>query len=120
MACVSECMLVRLTSNYLYNCVENSLMASDDASAFMKISTYAGLNAFTLCGAGKAMSLAMTAHWVCNFAVGQFFDFARVQWGAAGIFAFFGAMCAVAVLYVKSSVPETKGRSLDEVQTMLS
>lgn len=70
--------------------------------------------------AGRAMSLAMTAHWVCNFAVGQFFDYARVQWGAAGIFAFFGAMCAVAVVFIKSSVPETKGRSLEEVQAMLS
>ena len=70
--------------------------------------------------AGRAMSLAMTAHWVCNFAVGQFFDYARVQWGAAGIFAFFGAMCAVAVLFIKSSVPETKGRSLEEVQAMLA
>lgn len=69
---------------------------------------------------GRAMSLAMTAHWVCNFAVGQFFDYARVQWGAAGIFAFFGAMCAVAVLFIKSSVPETKGRSLEEVQAMLA
>ena len=59
-------------------------------------------------------------HWVCNFAVGQFFDYARVQWGAAGIFAFFGAMCAVAVLFIKSSVPETKGRSLEEVQAMLA
>lgn len=71
-------------------------------------------------GAGRAMSLAMTAHWVCNFAVGQFFDYARVQWGAAGIFAFFGAMCAVAVVFIKSSVPETKGRSLEEVQAMLA
>lgn len=70
--------------------------------------------------AGRAMSLAMTAHWVCNFAVGQFFDYARVQWGAAGIFAFFGAMCAVAVVFIKSSVPETKGRSLEEVQAMLA
>ena len=70
--------------------------------------------------AGKAMSLAMTAHWVCNFAVGQFFDYARVQWGAAGIFAFFGAMCAVAVVFIKSVVPETKGRSLEEVQAMLA
>lgn len=69
---------------------------------------------------GRAMSLAMTAHWVCNFAVGQFFDYARVQWGAAGIFAFFGAMCAVAVVFIRSSVPETKGRSLEEVQALLA
>lgn len=69
---------------------------------------------------GRAVALAMGAHWVCNFVIGQAFLAAVAGVGVAGVYAFFAAVCAAAVAFVRSAVVETKGRSLEEIERAMA
>lgn len=69
---------------------------------------------------GRAVSLAMGTHWVANFALGQLFLPALGHFGVSGVYLFFAAVCAVAVAFVQSSVVETKGRSLEEIELAMA
>ena len=60
--------------------------------------------------AGRAVSLAMVAHWVCNFAVGQLFLSAVAAVGVPGVYLFFAAACFACVAFASKAVVETKGR----------
>ena len=64
---------------------------------------------------GTAVAMAMTTHWVCNFAIGQLFLPAVGAVGVAGVYGFFALVCGLAVAYVDKEVPETKGRSHGDV-----
>ena len=65
------------------------------------------------------MSLALAAHWIFNFGIGQLFLPAVSQFGLASVYLFFAAICGVTVLYTKSQVVETKGLSLEEIEKLL-
>ena len=65
------------------------------------------------------MSLALAAHWVCNFGIGQLFLPAVAKFGLAGVYLFFAAVCAATVWYTRSQVVETKGLSLEEIERLL-
>ena len=62
----------------------------------------------------KGISIGASSNWLNNFAVAMstpdFVDSAKF-----GAYVFFGLMCVLAVLYVWFLVPETKQRSLDEL-----
>jgi hypothetical protein len=66
--------------------------------------------------AGNAVSAAMVTHWVCNVAIGQNFMAATANYGISTVYAFFGACSLVAAGYVSGNVPETKGKSFDQIQ----
>lgn len=59
--------------------------------------------------AGRAVSLAMVTHWVCNFAIGQLFLSAVAAVGVPGVYTFFAAVCFACVAFVGRFVVETKG-----------
>lgn len=65
---------------------------------------------------GNAVSAAMVTHWVCNVAIGQNFMAAANAYGISAVYAFFGACSLLAALYVSRNVPETKGKSFDQIQ----
>jgi MFS family permease len=65
---------------------------------------------------GTAVALAMGSHWVCNFFVGQMFLPAVSMFGVAGVYTFFAAVCALAVIFVSKQLVETKGKSLKEIE----
>jgi sugar porter (SP) family MFS transporter len=70
---------------------------------------------------GRAVSLAMTVHWVANFMVGQFFQPALQAVGQVGVYTSFALVCAIAVIVCKSAfIPETKGKSLAEIEAELA
>ena len=69
---------------------------------------------------GRAVSAAMATHWVCNFAVGQAFLPAVSAVGVSGAYLFFAGVCLVTVAFVRAQVPETKGRSLEEIEVAMS
>jgi sugar porter (SP) family MFS transporter len=69
---------------------------------------------------GRAVSAAMATHWVCNFAVGQAFLPAVSAVGVSGAYLFFAAVCLATVAFVRAQVPETKGRSLEEIEAAMS
>jgi sugar porter (SP) family MFS transporter len=59
---------------------------------------------------GRAVALAMGAHWLSNFAIGQLFLSAVAAVGVAWVYAAFAVVCFLAVWYVERGVVETKGR----------
>ena len=68
---------------------------------------------------GLAVSAAMATHWVFNFAVGQLFLPAVDAVGVAGCYLFFAGVCTLAVLFARSAVVETKGRTLEEIEVLM-
>ncbi|KAI7836406.1 hypothetical protein COHA_009737 [Chlorella ohadii] len=69
---------------------------------------------------GRAVSLAMVTHWVCNFAIGQLFLSAVGAFGVPAVYLFFAAVCFACVAWVGRAVVETKGRSLEEIELAMA
>ncbi|EFN58991.1 hypothetical protein CHLNCDRAFT_55965 [Chlorella variabilis] len=69
---------------------------------------------------GRAVSLAMVSHWVCNFAIGQLFLSAVSAFGVPAVYLFFAAVCFACVAFVSKAVVETKGRSLEEIELAMT
>lgn len=67
----------------------------------------------------KGMSVAMCVHWMVNFIVGLFFLQLLIQLGASRLYAFFSVVCFMAAIFVMRNVLETKGRSLEDIETQL-
>lgn len=65
---------------------------------------------------GKAMSVAIFFLWVSVFAVSQTFPMLLSSIGSAYTFWIFMVMSVLAFVFVKKSVPETKGKSLEEIE----
>ena len=63
--------------------------------------------------------MALAAHWVFNFGIGQLFLPAVSNFGLATVYLFFAAVCGVTVWYTKAQVVETKGLSLEEIERLL-
>ena len=70
--------------------------------------------------AGQAVSLALAVHWVANFGIGQLFLPAVERFGLPMVYLFFAAICFSTVAFTQSAVPETKGKSLEEVEALLA
>ncbi len=65
------------------------------------------------CGnTGKAVSLAMVTHWICNVALGQTFMSVVNAYGISTAYAFFGVVSLLGMAYISSAVPETKVMAL--------
>jgi sugar porter (SP) family MFS transporter len=65
---------------------------------------------------GAAMSIAATAHWVGNFILTLSFPTLITRLGMDNVFFVFVGVCLVGVLVVKKYLPETKGKSLEEIE----
>ena len=65
---------------------------------------------------GVAMSAAGFALWVGTYLVGQFTPWCMTAFGSAGTFYFFAAMCVPYLLVMWRLVPETTGRTLEEIE----
>jgi SP family arabinose:H+ symporter-like MFS transporter len=65
---------------------------------------------------GRAMSVATFAIWLACYIVSQTFPILRESFGPARIFWFCAACSAATFLFVLLVVPETKGRSLEEIE----
>jgi hypothetical protein len=66
------------------------------------------------------VSLALATHWVFNYAIGQLFLPALGAVGISGVYLFFALVCAVTVIFARTQIVETKGRSLDEIQKLMA
>jgi sugar porter (SP) family MFS transporter len=65
---------------------------------------------------GQAMSVATMANWGANFVVTISFLTLLSAIGNAGTFFLFAGLSIVALAYFQRQVPETKGRSLQEIE----
>jgi SP family arabinose:H+ symporter-like MFS transporter len=64
---------------------------------------------------GRAMSIATTALWLVGYAGNQLFPIMQKHLGSDGTFWCFSAGALLTIILVASLVPETKGRSLEEI-----
>lgn len=65
---------------------------------------------------GVAMSVAGFALWVGTYLIGQFTPWALSVLGPSGTFFFFAAMCLPYLFVMWRLVPDTTGKSLDEIE----
>ena len=65
---------------------------------------------------GRAISVATAVNWLSAFLVSQFFLSVVDAIGESKTFFLFSALCIVSFVFVYRLVPETKGRSLEEIQ----
>lgn len=68
----------------------------------------------------KAVALCLGVHWVSNFFIGLSFLAIVNAVGLGYVYLFFASVCALGVLFVDKFIIETKGRSLEEIERMLS
>ncbi len=61
-------------------------------------------------------SLGCFTHWILAAVITNVFPFFANTFGPSSIFAFFGVMMILQLLWVIFKMPETKGRSLEEIQ----
>jgi sugar porter (SP) family MFS transporter len=69
---------------------------------------------------GTAMGVAIFLHWGANFAVSQSFPILIDKFDPGAVFLGYAAMGVLALLFVRWRVTETKGRSLEEIETDLA
>lgn len=69
---------------------------------------------------GAGMSLCFVTHWVFNFVIGQAFLPVVEAVGGPAVFVGFAGVCALSVLFVRATVVETKGKSLDVITKELA
>ncbi len=67
-----------------------------------------------------AMSAATVANWAANYLVAATFLSLAGLLGKAGIFWLYAAMGALTFIFILRLVPETKGRTLEEIQELLA
>ncbi|GMQ26741.1 sugar porter family MFS transporter [Algoriphagus sp. oki45] len=68
---------------------------------------------------GAAISIGALAHWVGNFTLTYFFPAIKENLGWANNFWLYGAICALGFLVLWKVLPETKGKSLEELDREL-
>jgi MFS transporter, SP family, arabinose:H+ symporter len=64
-------------------------------------------------------SLGSFTHWILAALIANVFPFFANTFGAGSIFAFFALMMVLQLLWVAFRMPETKGKSLEEIQQEL-
>ena len=65
---------------------------------------------------GIAMSIAGLALWVGTYLIGQFTPWCMTNLTPAGTFFLFAVMCIPYMLIMWKKVPETTGRTLEEIE----
>jgi MFS transporter, SP family, sugar:H+ symporter len=65
---------------------------------------------------GAALGLAVFTNWAANFAVSQTFPVMLNSWGPGPVFLGYAAITVISFVFVAKLVPETKGRSLEEIE----
>ncbi|XP_044499472.1 sugar transporter ERD6-like 5 isoform X2 [Mangifera indica] len=68
---------------------------------------------------GSAGSLSVFANSLCAWIVSYVFNF-MFEWSSAGTFFIFACICGFTILFVAKLVPETKGRTLEEIQASMT
>ncbi|XP_045506531.1 facilitated trehalose transporter Tret1-like [Colias croceus] len=68
----------------------------------------------------KGTAIVISVSWVFGFTVATIFNSIATQLGAYIMFWFFSSTCGMAFLFTFFCIPETKGKSLVEIQEMLS
>jgi len=65
---------------------------------------------------GAAMSIAVSMLWIACFILTYSFPILNANLGAAATFWIYAAICLVGFLFIKKRLPETKGKTLEEIE----
>jgi len=68
---------------------------------------------------GAAMSVATTALWIACFVLTYTFPILNKLLNASGTFWLYGFICFFGFLFILKNLPETKGKSLEEIEKQL-
>ena len=68
---------------------------------------------------GAAVSVAVSALWIACFVLTYTFPLLNSLLGASGTFWLYAAICGAGCIYIFIRVPETKGKSLEEIEQEL-
>lgn len=68
---------------------------------------------------GAAMGVATFALWAASFILTYTFPIMNGAFGAAGTFFTYSIICLLGALFILKKVPETKGKSLEEIERKL-
>ncbi|MGD6902221.1 sugar porter family MFS transporter [Bacillus infantis] len=71
---------------------------------------------FPLAIRGRASGLASSFNWIGSFLVGLLFPIMTANMAQEAVFAIFGIICILGVVFIRTCVPETRGRSLEEIE----
>lgn len=69
---------------------------------------------------GMAMALSTFFLWVASFLLTYTFPILNEAIGAAGIFWIYGGICLAGFLFIRSQLPETKGKTLEALEKELT
>jgi MFS family permease len=67
----------------------------------------------------KAMSIAIVALWSANFVVTLTFPAILNHLGGGAAFLIFDIMCVLMLIFIISKLPETNGKSLEELEKIM-
>ena len=64
----------------------------------------------------QAVSITVSALWIASFALTYTFPMINQALGSSGTFLGYGTICMIGAAFVFAFVPETKGRTLEEIE----
>lgn len=66
---------------------------------------------------GKAVAIAVAAQWAANYFISSTYP-AMMEFSSGVTYCFYGAMSVLSFVFVWKMVPETKGKTLEEMETL--
>jgi sugar porter (SP) family MFS transporter len=67
---------------------------------------------------GRAVSVAVTVLWVASFILTYTFPLMNRDLGAAKTFWIYAGICVAGFIFIKARLPETKGKTLEEIESL--
>ena len=67
---------------------------------------------------GKAVAIAVAAQWAANYLISSTYP-AMMEFSSGMTYCFYGAMSVLSLIFVWRMVPETKGKTLEEMEYLL-
>jgi len=65
---------------------------------------------------GAAMAVAVSSLWIACFILTLTFPMLNATLGSAGTFWLYGAICVAGFIFIKLKLPETKGKTLEQIE----
>ena len=68
---------------------------------------------------GVAMAVCTAALWIASFLLTYTFPFLNAGLGTGGTFGLYAVICLAGFLFIRKYIPETKGKSLEQLENEL-
>lgn len=65
------------------------------------------------------VSFCMTILWTCSFLIIKYLPFLTSTFGFHGIYFIFATVCILSAIFIITSMPETEGKSYEEIMNLL-